>query len=257
MSPAPVNGFKERLRAGDTQFGLWMSLASTVSAEALSHAGFDWLMFDTEHAPVDIVLLQQLLQAAAGGGTPCLARPAWNDRVMIKQMLDVGVQTLLVPFVQDAQEARAAVAATRYPPEGVRGVAGATRASRYGQARDYLRTAGDQICVIVQVETGEALANLEEIARVDGVDGVFIGPSDLSASLGHLGNPGAAEVQTVLRDAVARIEACGKAPGILATNAEDALRYRGWGYRFIAASLDIGLLLGGAQALRARLQAPG
>lgn len=252
---APKNAFKARLLAGEVQHGLWMSLASPVAAEALSLLGYDWLMFDTEHAPVEIAALQPLLQAAQGGQSACVARPAWNDRVLIKRMLDVGVQTILVPFVQDAEEAAAAVAATRYPPEGVRGVAGATRASRYGQAQDYLRTAGDEICVLVQVETGAALERLEEIARVPGVDGVFIGPSDLSASLGHLGNPGAEEVQAILRESARRIDACGRAPGILATNAADALRYRRWGYRFIAASLDIGLLVGGARQLLDQLTA--
>jgi 4-hydroxy-2-oxoheptanedioate aldolase len=256
MIDAPRNAFKRRLLAGEVQHGLWMSLASPVAAEALSLVGFDWLMFDTEHAPVEVASLQPLLQAAQGGASSCVARPAWNDRVLIKRVLDLGVQTLLIPFVQNAEEAAEAVAATRYPPEGVRGVAGATRASRYGQAKDYLRSAGDEICVLVQVETGAALERLEDIARVPGVDGVFIGPSDLSASLGHLGNPGAEEVQAILREAAGRIDACGVAPGILATNADDALRYRAWGYRFIAASLDLGLLVGGARDLLGKLQNP-
>jgi 4-hydroxy-2-oxoheptanedioate aldolase len=244
---APKNDFKRRLLAGEVQFGLWMSMASPVASEALSLAGFDWLAFDAEHAPVEISELQALLQAAAVGGSSCVTRPAWNDKVLIKRVLDIGAQTVLVPFVQTAEEARAAVAATRYPPEGVRGVAGATRASRYGQAPDYFATANDETCLLVQLETREALEQLEEIAAVQGVDGVFIGPSDLAASLGHLGNPAAAPVQAALEDAAARVIAAGKAPGVLATTVEDALRYRRWGYRFIAAAVDIGLMMKAAR----------
>ncbi len=254
MTTLPENQFKKRLLAGETQYGLWMSLASPVAAEALSLVGYDWLMFDLEHSPIEVASLQPLLQAAQGGASSCVARPAWNDRVLIKRMLDVGAQTLLIPFVQNADEARAAVAATRYPPEGVRGVAGSTRASRYGMAPGYLGAAGNEICVLVQIETGAAVEEIEAIAAVPGVDGVFIGPSDLSASLGHLGNPGAEPVQRVLEQAAGRIAATGKAPGILATNREDALRYRQWGYRFIAASVDIGLLMTGARTLLSALR---
>lgn len=254
MIPAPVNRFKARLLAAETQLGLWMSIPSPVTAEALSLVGFDWLLFDSEHAAVEVAALQPLFQAASAGNSALAARPAWNDKVLIKKLLDIGTQTLLIPFVQNAEEAEAAVRATRYPPEGIRGVAGATRASRYGQAPDYLQQANDQICVLVQVETAAALDNLETIAGVPGVDGVFVGPSDLSASLGHLGNPGAEPVQAILRETASRIAACGKAPGILATNAKDALRYRGWGYQFIASSVDLGLLVGSARNLLHELQ---
>ncbi|WP_114965506.1 HpcH/HpaI aldolase family protein [Alkalilacustris brevis] len=251
---APKNAFKRRLLAGEVQFGLWMSLASPVTSEALSLVGFDWLAFDAEHAPVEISELQGLLQAAAVGGSACVVRPAWNDKVLIKRVLDIGAQTVLVPFVQDASEAEAAVAATRYPPEGVRGVAGSTRASRYGQAPDYFATANAETCLLVQLETSDALDRLEEIAAVPGVDGVFVGPSDLAASMGYLGNPAAEPVQAALRDAARRITASGRAPGILATNAGDALRYRDWGYRFIAASVDVGLLVQAAQKTLAVLR---
>ncbi|MWD27103.1 4-hydroxy-2-oxo-heptane-1,7-dioate aldolase [Aquicoccus sp. SCR17] len=251
---APVNDFKRRLLAGEVQHGLWMSLGSPVAAEALSLVGFDWLLFDTEHAPVEVASLQPLLQAAAVGSAACVARPAWNDKVLIKRLLDIGAQTLLVPFVQTPEEAEAAVAATRYPPHGIRGVAGSTRASRFGTAADYLTTANDEVCLLVQIETGAALDRLEEIAAVPGVDGVFIGPSDLSASLGHLGNPGAEPMQKVLADAARRIAATGKAPGILATNATDAKRYREWGYRFVAAAVDTGLLMGAAKKVLSDVQ---
>lgn len=249
MTGAQENVFKRRLLAGERQYGLWMSLASPVAAEALSLIGYDWLMFDTEHAPVEIGALQPLLQAAAAGGSSCIARPAWNDKVLIKRILDVGAQTILVPFVQSSEEARAAVSAALYPPGGIRGVAGLTRASRYGTLPDYLNHANSETCVLVQIETGEALENLEAIAAVEGVDGVFIGPSDLAASLGHLGHPGAEEVQTVLRKACGRIDAAHKASGILATTPEDAARYLDWGYRFVALSVDLGLLVSAARGV--------
>ncbi|WP_372053366.1 HpcH/HpaI aldolase/citrate lyase family protein (plasmid) [Tistrella mobilis] len=251
---APRNDFKRRLTAGETLNGFWLSLASPVASEALSLAGFDWLLFDGEHSPVDVAGVQPLLQAAATGTASAVVRPAWNDKVLIKRLLDIGAQTLLVPFVQSAEEAAAAVLASRYPPHGVRGVAGATRASRYGQTEDYFAVANQEICVLVQVETGEALGRLEEIAAVDGVDGVFIGPSDLAASMGHLGKPGHPEVQAALKDAAARIAATGKAPGILATNAADARRYVDWGYRFVAAGVDIGVLMAGAKAMLAEVR---
>ena len=247
MMKTPTNSFKARLLAGETQIGLWMSIPSPITAEALGYIGFDWLLFDTEHAPVEVAQLQPLLQAAQPGSSALAARPAWNDKVLIKKLLDIGAQTLLVPFVQNAEEARAAVQATRYPPDGIRGVAGLTRASRYGQAENYLNLANDQICVLVQIETQTAVDNLEEIAAVPGVDGVFVGPSDLSASLGYLGKPSAEPVQETLRSLAKRIDAMGKAPGILATNVEDAKRYRDWGYCFIAASVDLGLLVSSAK----------
>lgn len=242
------NSFKTRLKAGESLLGIWNSLASPVASEALSLLGYDWMLFDTEHSPVEISMVQPLLQAAAGGTAAHVARPAWNDKVLVKRLLDIGVQTLLIPFVQNAEEARNAVAATRYPPAGIRGVAGSTRASRYGTTKDYLGKANEQICVLAQIETGDALEHLEDIASVEGIDGIFIGPSDLSASLGYLGNPSAEKVQEVIQNAAKRILACNKAPGILATNVEDGLRYREWGYQFIACGVDISLLVSTAQA---------
>lgn len=257
MTGMPVNRFKARLKAGETQWGVWNSLASPVAAEALSLAGFDWMLFDTEHSPIEIGNLQPILQAAATGTASAVARPAWNDKVLIKKLLDIGVQTLLVPFVESPEEAAAAVRATRYPPEGIRGVAGSTRASRYGFVPDYLQKANDEICVLVQIETEKALSQLEAIAAVEGVDGIFIGPSDLSASMGHLGNPAAEPVQRAIREAAGRIAAAGKVPGILATRAEDALRYHDLGYRFVAAGVDTGLLVGAARNLIAAVRKPG
>ncbi|MCB1331967.1 MAG: HpcH/HpaI aldolase/citrate lyase family protein [Maritimibacter sp.] len=235
------NSFKTGIRSGKAQIGLWSSMCSTVATEIAAHAGYDWILFDAEHSPVEIAELFPLLQAAGQGGSHAAVRLAWNDRVMIKRALDIGAQTVMVPFVQNAEEARAAVAACAYPPHGVRGVAGSTRASRYGRDKSYFKTARDGICLIVQVETGEALSRLEEIAGVDGVDGVFIGPSDLAASMGHLGNPGHEDVQAALKDAVERLKALGTPAGILAVTEPDAKRYRDWGYAFVAAAVDTGL----------------
>jgi 4-hydroxy-2-oxoheptanedioate aldolase len=245
---APRNAFKRRLFAGETLYGLWMSIASPQTAEALSLTGYDWLLFDTEHSPVEVAGVQPLLQAAAAGSSSIAVRPAWNDKVLLKRILDIGAQTLLVPFVQTADEAALAVSASRYPPVGIRGVAGSTRASRFGATTDYFQVANDEICVLVQIETQEALNQLDGIAQVEGVDGVFVGPSDLAASLGHLGNPSHPDVQKALQRAAERILANGKAPGILATNTTDARRYAEWGYRFIAIGVDLMLLLNGARA---------
>lgn len=251
---APKNAFKRRLLGGETLFGLWMSLGSATAAEALSFTGYDWLLFDTEHAPVEVAGTLPLLQAAAAGPSAAVMRVAWNDRVLIKRALDIGAQTLLVPFVQTPEEAAEAVASCRYAPEGARGMAGAVRAARYGLARDYIATANAETGLLIQIETGPALARLEAIAGVEGVDGVFIGPADLSASMGYPGNHHHPEVQAALEGAAKRLIALGKAPGILATTPDEARHYLDWGYRFVALGLDLGLLLGAAQARLAEVR---
>jgi len=245
----PQNLFKHAIAAGRLQIGLWSSLASNIAAEVVSDAGFDWILFDTEHSPNEIPGLLGQMQAAARGTASAIVRPAWNDAVLIKRVLDIGAQSILVPYVQNAAEARRAVAAVRYPPAGIRGVAAASRASRYGRVTDYLKRADGEICLLVQVETRTALDALEAIAAVDGVDGVFIGPSDLSASFGHIGNPQHAEVQAALEQSVNRLKAVGKPAGILTLSEEEARRYIGWGYTFVAVGSDIGLLGRGADAL--------
>ena len=242
MEPAR-NAFKHAIAAGKLQIGLWCSLCSNIAADILRDSGFDWLLLDSEHSPNNIPGLLAQLQAVDGGGTAtAIIRPAWNDAVLIKRCLDIGAQALLVPYVQNPQEARAAVAAVRYPTRGVRGVAVATRASRYGRVENYLKKADAEICLLVQVETGAALDQLEAIASVDGIDGVFIGPSDLSASLDHIGNPAHPEVQKALEVAVRRLKAIGKPAGILTGNEDEARRYIAWGYTFVAVGSDVGLL---------------
>ncbi|HEY4141278.1 MAG TPA: aldolase/citrate lyase family protein, partial [Pseudolabrys sp.] len=228
------NLFKHNLAAGKLQIGLWSSLCSNIAAEIIGDSGFDWILLDTEHSPNEIPDLVGQLQGMQASPTTPIIRPAWNDAVLIKRALDIGAQSLLLPYVQNVEEAKAAVAATRYPPHGIRGVSVAARASRYGRTPGYLGKANDEICVLVQVETRAALDQLEAIAAVEGVDGVFIGPSDLAASLGHLGNPQHAEAQKAMKDAVERLTKVGKPAGMLTGNEEEAKRYIDWGYKFVA-----------------------
>jgi 4-hydroxy-2-oxoheptanedioate aldolase len=243
------NAFKAALAAGKLQIGIWSSLCSNIAADILSDSGFDWILLDTEHSPNEIPDLVGQLQAVRGGTATPIIRPAWNDAVLAKRALDIGAQTLLFPYVQNVEEAKRAVAATRYPPQGIRGVSVAARASRYGRTPGYLGKANAEICVLVQVETREALNELEAIARVDGVDGVFIGPSDLAASLGQLGNPAHPDVQAAIKDAVTRLKKVGKPAGILTGNEDEARRYIEWGFLFVAVGADVGLLAKNADAL--------
>jgi 4-hydroxy-2-oxoheptanedioate aldolase len=251
----PRNRFKHALAEGRTQIGLWCSLCSPIAAEIVSDSGFDWLLLDAEHSPNDIPDLLAALQAVGLHSTSAVVRPPWNDPVLIKRVLDIGAQTVLLPYVQNEDEARAAVAATRYPPAGIRGVTGSGRAARYGRVADYLQSADRELCVLVQVETRAALDRLDGIAGVAGVDGVFIGPSDLAASFGHVGHPQHPDVQAALKDAVSRLKALDKPAGILTANVEEADRYLEWGYAFVAVGVDIGILARGADALAKRFKA--
>jgi 4-hydroxy-2-oxoheptanedioate aldolase len=249
MPEFQTNAFKHALAGGKIQIGLWSSLASNIAAEIISDSGFDWILLDTEHSPNEIPGLLGQLQAVQRSSATPIIRPAWNDAVLAKRCLDIGAQTLLFPYVQNADEATRAVQSTRYPPAGIRGVAAAARASRYGRVPGYLGKANSEICVLVQVETRSALDQLEAIAKVEGVDGVFIGPSDLAASLGHIGNPQHADVQAAIKDAVDRLKKLGKPAGILTGNEEEARRYIDWGYLFVAVGADVGLLAKNADAL--------
>jgi 4-hydroxy-2-oxoheptanedioate aldolase len=252
MDP-PINRFKQRLLAGDQQIGLWTSLASAYAAEIVAGSGFDWMLIDTEHSPGGIETTLGQLQAMAPYAVSPVVRPAENNDVLIKKFLDIGAQTLLVPYVQSADEARAAVAAMRYPPQGVRGVAAATRATNFGRVKDYASRAHEQLCLLAQVETAEALDRLEEIAGVEGVDGVFIGPNDLAASLGHAGDAGHPEVVAAVEGALGRLKAIGKPSGIL-TSPDFARRCILLGSTFTAVGGDITLLARAADALAAQFR---
>ncbi len=250
----PINRFKHAILSGQKQIGLWSHLCSPISIEILAHCGYDWLLLDMEHSPNEVPDVLAQLQAMQGGTATPIVRPPWNDMVTFKRLLDIGVQTLLVPYIQTAEEARNAVSYTRYPPQGVRGYAGAPRASNYGRVKGYAQRSAEEICVLLQVETIEGLKNIEEIANVEGVDGVFIGPGDLSAALGHLGNPKHPEVLKVIDEAIARIQARGKAAGILTGDETLAKHYVAQGCLFVAVGADQNVLRDSAQALADRFK---
>jgi 4-hydroxy-2-oxoheptanedioate aldolase len=250
----PGNRFKRALKAGTPQIGLWSSLSSNYSVEVIAGAGFDWILLDTEHSPADLENLLTQLQAAAAYPTHAVVRVPWNDMVTVKRVLDIGAQSLLVPYVSTPAEAQSAVSHTRYPPAGVRGVAGTTRATRFGRVKDYARRAHEEICLLVQVETEAALANIEAICGIDGVDGVFIGPADLHASMGHPGEIANPKVKPLIDEAIRRIRKCGRAPGILTPNEADARHWLACGALFVAVGADVGILARGAEALAARFK---
>ena len=250
----PRNAFKRALQAARAQIGLWSSLSSNYTVEVIAGAGFDWILLDTEHSPNDLENLLTQLQAAAPYPSHPVVRVPWNDMVTIKRVLDIGAQSLLIPYVSTKEEAASAVSFTRYPPAGVRGVAGTTRATRFGRVRDYAQRAHDELCLLVQVETQAALDNLEAICAVEGVDGVFIGPADLHASLGHPGEIANPKVKPLIDAAIRRIRKAGKAPGILTPNEADARHWLECGALFVAVGADVGILARGAEALAAKFK---
>lgn len=249
----PVNKFKAALKAGTPQIGLWNSINANTLPDALGPLGYDWIVIDTEHSPVEPTQVIGALQALDGyPDTSAVVRPVENNTALIKRYLDMGAQTLILPYVQNPDEARAAVDAMRYPPRGVRGVAGTTRASRYGSIKDYATRAEEELCLIVQVETVSAMAQLEDIASVEGVDGVFIGPSDLSASMGYPGQPGHPEVQQEIENAFKRLDKIGVPAGILTLDPAYAQRCLDLGAGFVAVGVDLSLLVSAARDLRAK-----
>src|SRR5262245_33264710 len=257
LTQVPANPFKQAIREGRPQIGLWSSLCSNLAAEVIAGAGFDWVLVDTEHAPNELPMVLSQLQALVGGTAVPVVRPAWNDTVLFKRLLDVGVQNLLVPYVETVEQARAAVAAVRYPPQGVRGVAVVHRANRFGRVKDYFSRANEEMCLLLQVETRDALRNLDAIAAVEGVDGLFIGPSDLAAALGHLGDPGHPEVRAAIEDALKRIRKAGKAPGILAPIEAEARHWLSVGCVVLAVGTDVGLLARQSEQLAERFVQKG
>jgi 4-hydroxy-2-oxoheptanedioate aldolase len=255
---SPINPFKQALAQKRVQYGLWVGLASHYTTEICAGAGFDWLLLDGEHSPNDVrSLLQQAQVVAAYPQSHAIARvPVGHGHAgtaLIKQYLDLGIQSLLVPMVDTAEQARDLVRATRYPPDGIRGMGGA-RASRWGRYPNYAKEANAQTCLLVQVETQQALDNIEAIAAVDGIDGIFIGPADLSASLGHVGNPAHEDVQAAIADAIRRITKAGKAAGILTPIESLARKYLELGALFVAVGLDSNLLATSTSALAAKFK---
>ncbi|TKD21941.1 4-hydroxy-2-oxo-heptane-1,7-dioate aldolase [Rhodobacter capsulatus] len=245
------NRFKRGLATGRCQFGLWTTLSTAFATEVVAGAGFDWLCLDTEHSPADPLTILPQLQCLAGYPTvSAWVRPAANDAVLIKRMLDAGAQTLLIPMVNTAEEARAAVAATRYPPEGIRGVSGLTRATRFGRIEGYMAGAAEEICVIAQIETGAAVDALESIAAVPGIDALFVGPADLAASLGYGADQAHPDLRATVIDTLGRIRAAGKPAGLLTGDKVLQAMALEAGVDFLGLGVDVGLLARAAEALR-------
>lgn len=250
------NRFRQSLLAGERLIGCWLSLGSPISTEVLGVAGFDWLLLDAEHAPNDVLTLIPQLMALKDSVSAPVVRPPWNDAVLIKRLLDAGCHNFLIPMVETAEQARAAVAATRYPPQGVRGVSVSQRSNRYGTEPDYFKVVNDNIAVVVQIESRAGVAAAAEIAAIDGIDGLFIGPSDLAAGYGHIGNAAHAEVQQAMAQVHAAAKAAGKATGILAPVEADARRYLAMGISLVAVGSDLGVLRMSTQALRDKYREP-
>jgi 4-hydroxy-2-oxoheptanedioate aldolase len=248
-----TNIFKARLTAREQQIGIWSMLASCNVLEVLTQSDYDWILLDTEHAPNELPMVLEQLRTVAQSTVQAVVRPPVNDPVIIKRLLDIGAQTLLVPMVDSPEDARKAVAALRYPPEGTRGVSAGTRANRYGRDTDYFEYANREACLLVQIESVAGLNNLEQIAAVEGVDALFVGPSDLAAALGHLGNNKHPDVQKQIHAARARCHAAGKPIGILMPDETLAAEYVKSGFDFIAIATDITLLRSGADAVLRRL----
>jgi 4-hydroxy-2-oxoheptanedioate aldolase len=251
----PTNHFKRALREGGTQYGIWLGWASSYTAEAIASTGFDWLLIDGEHAPNDVRSILAQLQAVASYPSQPVVRPAIGDVVLIKQLLDAGAQTLLIPMVDTAEQAAQMVAAMRYPPRGIRGVGSAlARASRWSQVDGYLRIADDEMCVLVQVETTIAVRNLAAIATTEGIDGVFFGPSDLSASMNLIGQGAHPDVMKVIDAGIRTVKAAGKAAGVLATDPAIARHYAEQGASFVAVGVDTVMLINACRALAAQFK---
>jgi len=252
-----MNPFQQLLanRATTVPIGTWVMSASPIVAEAIGHAGFDWAVLDMEHTPLDLMDLVHLLQAVGSTKLVPLVRVPWNDAVNVKRVLDAGAHSLLFPFIQNADEASKAVAATRYPPQGVRGMAGMSRASRFGTVPDFFKQANANVCAVLQMETPESIARLEEIAAVPGVGGLFVGPGDLSGAMGHVGNLTHPEVLELMADAARRAHWLGMPIGTVGGTPEVVAQYRAIGYDFVAVASDLGLLMRAAQAAARALRA--
>ncbi|MBO9443755.1 HpcH/HpaI aldolase/citrate lyase family protein [Phaeobacter italicus] len=248
--PAPKNPFKEALAKGERQIGCWMSFADGQIAEIMGTCGFDWLVIDGEHAPNDIRSIRDQLIALAASPSHPVVRVPVGETWMIKQVLDAGAQTVLVPIVESADQARELVRACHYPPKGVRGVgATAARATMFGSVSEYIQTADQEVCLLVQVENRAGIDALDEILQVEGIDGVFIGPADLSTDMGHQGNSAHPEVRAAIADAITRIKAAGIAPGILGVSEEATKAYLDMGAQFLAVGIDVLVLAQNARAL--------
>jgi 2-dehydro-3-deoxyglucarate aldolase len=251
------NSFRAALRAGKPLIGCWCSLANPITTEVLGVAGFDWLLLDGEHSPNDLITFLPQMMALKDSVSAPVVRPSWNNPIELKRLLDGGFYNFLIPFIETAEEATRAVAATRYPPQGFRGVSVSQRSNRFGTVEGYFQGINEQICVMVQIESLKGVAAVAEIAAVEGVDGIFVGPSDLAAGLGHLGNANHPEVQEAMAKIFAASKAAGKPIGILAPVEADARRYMAMGATFVAVGSDLGVFRAATQALRDKYMTQG
>ncbi|MCL4760476.1 MAG: 2-dehydro-3-deoxyglucarate aldolase [Burkholderiales bacterium] len=251
----PRNRFKHAITTpGRVPVGTWLVSGTPVTAEAMGCTGFDFVVLDMEHTPIDMAGMVDMLRAIEGTPAGVITRIPWNDAVIVKRALDAGAQSLMFPFVQTADEARRAVAATRYPPDGVRGVAAVHRASRHGNVANYQKLAAQELCVVCQIETIDALHRLPEIAAVPGVDSLFIGPADLSASMGHLGNMAHPDVLARLQEGAQACRAAGKPVGIVGANPDVVAQYIAFGFSWVAMASDIAMMVGRATEWLGRLR---
>ncbi len=250
-----TNHFEHNIKAGKKQVGLWVTLANGLAAEVVAHAGYDWVVVDTEHSPGSVRDTATQLQAFAGTKTVPLARPPWNDAVMIKRLMDIGAPGLVIPMIESVEEAKAAVAATRYPPHGVRGVAGGSRATKFGRIKDYAQTVEAETTVILQLESAQAIAQAEDIAAIDGVSGIFFGPADIAADIGHLGNPMHPDVWAMIKPAAAKLQAMGMPCGTLVLDTAFAAELLNDGFTFVATGTDASAFAHAVDGLLAQVKA--
>lgn len=249
----PPNRFKAGLAEGRRQPGLWLSLESPNATEILAGSGYDWLLLDMEHTAQGISQVADHIRAAKGGTAELVVRIPWNEPIVMKRLLDVGIRSFMIPFVQSADEARAAVAATRYPPHGIRGVSGNMRANGFSRYSDYAARYHEEQCIIVQIESPAAIAAIGDIGAVDGIDGLFIGPNDLAANMGLFGQPGAPQVGEAIAEALAKIQSTGKAPGILNFDPAQARALFEGGFTYVAVGSDLAILVRRSEALLAEV----
>jgi len=244
-----TNTFLQGIVQREPQIGLWVTLCSNFAADVVATAGYDWALLDMEHSPNEIGIVMSQMQAFQAGTTSTITRPMWNDPVLVKRLMDVGCQSLLFPMIQSVAEAKLAVSATRYPPDGIRGVSGTQRGNQFGRVKDYFEKVHDETCVIVQIETMHALEQVEEIAAVDGVDGVFFGPADLAADMGKLGQILDVQLWERISNAAKQVEAVGKPAGTLVMDPAKASALLSDDFTFVACGSDTGLLARGADKL--------
>jgi len=251
----PINKFLKSVRSGEQQIGLWISLSSAFAAEVVAPSGFDWVMIDMEHSPNDYFSIMGQLQVFAATETVPIVRPEWNNPVVVKRLLDLGVPGLLFPMINTVEDARKAVASTQYPPKGNRGVSKSTRATKFGRIEDYEQRIESETAIFLQIESKQGLENAREIAKVDGVDGLFFGPGDIAADIGRVGQPGHPDVWALIDPIADKLIKIGMPIGTLVVDTGKAISLLNSGYGFVACGADTALLAKSSDALLATVKA--